>query len=154
MANHFANIKGISLLQAPRGMNNGAIAVVSFDLYGATAWASGDTVELGGGGYNQEVANTASLATIIANRLRNGGSVTLLGTSSAAAVAGPITVGYQAGTAIYANTTATPAAVSSGNITGIILATTATGSTPITSLTTAPFDSACAIAVAFVDSVG
>jgi hypothetical protein len=144
MATQYANIKGIDLLQAPAGMNKGALALVTFDM-GNVAQSGGgtDTILLGGGGFNQGVANTASLATIIGNRLRNGGAVTLT------FVGAPAFPGYYAGAPVYPQA----GSISGANVIGIATYTTATGSTG-KSTSTATWDAAAGIVVGFTDTVG
>lgn len=140
MANYIGNVKAVNLLQAPRGMNNGGVALVTFDLINQAQSGSGtDTIQLGGGGYHQGVATTRTLAQLIADELRDGGTCTL------DAVMPFGLVGLQAGNALYAGGSPT---ISSGNVASIGMVTAAGGSSA-RSTTSATWDAAAGVVVAF-----
>jgi len=80
-----------------------AISAVEFT---APSFSSGDTISVGGGGYDRGASNTATLATLLQNERRDGRTVTI----KTAMLARP---GYD-GTTYYYTGTLT---VSGGNIT-------------------------------------
>jgi len=130
------NVKGIDLLSAPRGLNEGALFLVTFDLLNTASTGGTDTISLGGGGYDQGVATTQTLAQMIAARVRDGGTCTIdwVGQGNFP--------GYQAGNALYT----TGATLSTGNITGIALQNAASGGSGV-STTSAGWDAAGSVIV-------
>jgi hypothetical protein len=143
MATRNGNVKGIDIVFAPGGMGTPTgvcVAVVSFDLLAQAFTGGSDTIQLGGGGYDQGVATTQTLAQMIAARVRDGGTCTLLGVIGCG-VGRP---GYQAGTPLWAQA----AAVSGGNVASLTLNTLPTGGSSQTT-TNANWDAAATVAVAF-----
>lgn len=141
MATRNANVKGIDFLYEPAGSALEGLAIVTFDL-GQTAYTGGsDTIQIGGGGTENGVTTTATLATMIQNRRRDGKTVTLYGVFAgppgrqAAATNGPL---------LYVQS----AAVSTGNIASIVLFSAITSGSAITTAA-AYFDAAAAIFVLF-----
>jgi hypothetical protein len=130
------NVKGIDLLSAPRGLNNGAVFLITFDLLNTATTGGTDTIQLGGAGDDQEVASTQTLAQMIAARVRDGGTCTLdwVGQGNFP--------GYQAGAALYT----TGATLSTDNITGIALQNAASGGSAV-STTSAGWDAAGSVVV-------
>lgn len=142
MTTRSANVKGIDFLAEPLGSDKGGVAIVTFDLLSTAYTGGSDTIQIGGGGYDGEVATTSTLATIMSNRRRDGKTVTLTGAG------GTVAPGAQAaatnGPTIYAQA----AAVSSGNIISITLQNAATSGSNVTT-TTAAWDRALQIAVTY-----
>jgi hypothetical protein len=143
MAAKTGNIKGIQFFDGPYGSGNGGVAWVSFDLLATGSTGGTDTITLGGGGYDDGVATTSTLAVVMQNRRRDGKTITLT------AVGGAIANGLQAGTVLSPQA----GSVSTGNITGITLNSAATGGSSATS-TTAGWDRAAMVAVSYVAAGG
>lgn len=136
MAVKNGNVKGIDLLAAPRGMNNGAVVQVSFDLLNTASTGGTDTITLGGAGYHQGVATTLTLAQMIAAEVRDGGTCTIDWVGQG------VVPGLQAGNALYT----TGATLSSGNVTSIALQTAPSGGSGV-STTSASWDAAGSLVV-------
>lgn len=130
------NVKGIDLLAAPQGMNKGAVFLVTYDLLNTASTGGTDTITLGGGGYDQGVATTQTLAQMIAARVRDGGTCTIDWVGQGVAP------GYQAGNPLYT----TGATLSTGNVTSIAIQTAASGGSG-QSTTSAGWDSAATLIV-------
>lgn len=140
MATRAANLKGIKFLEEPIGAEKGGVALVVFDLL-ATAFTGGsDTIQLGGGGYDREVASTDTLAVMIQKQRRDGKTVTITGVAAASVVPG-----LQGSTLLYVQA----AAVSAGNIISMTLNTAATGGSSASS-TSSAWDRSAAIAVTYI----
>lgn len=137
MANYFGNVKGIDLLSSPRGADEGAVFVVTFDLLAQAQVGGTDTIQLGGGGDDQEVAGTQTLAQMIQNRFRSAG-----GAFTIDWVGGNAFPGLQAGNKLYAQSAAT----SGGNVTGLKIYNAPSGGAG-QNTTSAAWDSAVAIVV-------
>lgn len=104
MATQYGAIVGVTFLREAPSSGIGGTALVSFTMPAYTA--SSDNGQLGGGGSVDGVANTATLATILQNKRRDGKTVTLRGAMRAES-------GLQGTTNFFAGTFA----VSAGNIT-------------------------------------
>lgn len=143
MATRNANVKGITFLWESIGSALGGVALVTFDLVGVAYTGGSDTIQIGGGGYDNEVTTTDTLATIISKRRRDGKTVTLTGVSAV----GP-QAGYQSaatnGPTIYVQS----AALSSGNVASIVLFSAASSGSAITT-TTAYWDRPAGIVVTY-----
>lgn len=142
MATRAGNVKGIKFMESPRGDNKEGIAVITFDLL-ATAFTGGtDTITLGGAGTENGVATTATVATMLQNRRRDGRTVTL----------GQVMGGWAGRQAAATNGPdffVQAPAISSGNITSITLNSAATGGSNVTT-TTAAWDAAAAVIVSYL----
>lgn len=105
MATVFGNIMGVKFDDSPLGSDKGGVATVSIKLSGAFA-AGTDTLQLGGGGNDGNVATSSTLAAIMAGRRRDGKTVTLLNGYGLAPGQQGATLFYcQAGTVATANMT-------------------------------------------------
>jgi hypothetical protein len=140
-----ANVKGITFLYEALGSALGGIALVTFDLVGVPYTGGSDTITLGGGGYDDEVATTNTLATIMSLRRRDGKTVTLTGVGAV----GP-QVGYQLaasanGPLLYVQA----ATLSGGNVTSITLNTAYTGGSSVTTVSTSYWDRPAGIVVTY-----
>jgi hypothetical protein len=139
MTTRYANIYGVSQGDS-LGSTLVRTAIVTFDLANVAFVGGTDTVQFGGGGWVGGVANTLTLAQIIAANLENGGAVTVFDVmrgppgSQSTATNGP-TIYFQ-GTL----------AVSAGNVTGLTLFSAMTGGSSV-SPTAAYWDRAGAIYV-------
>ena len=142
MAAQTGNVKGIKFLESPRGDNKEGLALVTFDLL-ATAFTGGtDTITLGGGGTENGVSTSATLAAMIQNRRRDGRTVTL----------GQVMGGWAGRQAAATNGPdfyVQSAAISSGNIASAVLKSAATGGSNVTT-TTAAWDIPATIIVSYV----
>jgi len=139
-----ANVKSIEFLSSPRGDDHEAILLVSFDLLASAFTGGSDTITLGGAGYENEVATTSTLATMIANRRRDGRTWTLGQVMGA-------WCGRQASATNGPDFWAQSAAVSAGNITSIVLMSASTGGSNVTT-TTGMWDAACVLLVSALAS--
>lgn len=144
MAARAANIQGIKFDDGPAGSNWGGKATVTFDLIGTAYTGGTDTVTLGGGGYDERVATTLSLAAIMQARRRDGKTIVLTG------VGGCQEPGYQGAVVL-----APQAAALSGttNVVSITLNTLPSGGASSTS-TSANWDRCAAIEVTYYTSNG
>lgn len=134
MATRAANVKGISFLIEPLGSEKGGVCEVTFDLVGVPFTGGADTITLGGGGTDQGVTTTLTLAQIIQNRRRDGKTVTL----TASQVPTTVVPGSQAAATNGPTFYSQGATVSAGNITSITLNTVAgTGGSAVTTTTAA-----------------
>ena len=111
MATVFANVMGVRFDDSPLGPNNGGLAVLTIKVPGAFV-AGTDLLQLGGGGFDNGAATTATLAALIATHRRDGKVITLLnaygyapGLQAASAGAVPTAFFAQAGTVAGANLT-------------------------------------------------
>ena len=108
MATVFANIMGIKLDDGPMGSDKGGVATISVKLPGAFV-AGTDILQLGGGGFDGNVATAATLVTIMQNRRRDNKVVVFPAGSSAFGIApgqqGAAVFYAQAGTISGANIT-------------------------------------------------
>ena len=143
MAVRQANIKGIKVLEEPLGSDKGGVALVTFDLVNTVFTGGADTISLGGGGTDAGVATSATLATLMQNRRRDGRTVTITGVAAASVFPGSQAAATN-GPAIYAQL----AAQAAGNVTSITLNSAATGGSAVTT-TAAAWDRACGIAVTY-----
>lgn len=146
MATRAANMKGITFLWEYIGSVYGGIALVTFDLIGVPFTGGSDTITLGGGGYDDEVATTNTLAVTMQNRRRDGKTVTITSVCSV----GP-QVGYQAaassnGPLLYVQ----GATLSGGNVTSITLNTAYTGGSAVTTVSTGYWDRPAGIVVSYI----
>ena len=141
MAVRNANVKGVKFIESPRGDNKQGIAVVTFDLI-ATAFTGGsDTITLGGGGTENGVSTSLTLAQMLQNRRRDGRTVTL----------GQVMGGWagrQAGSTNGPDFYVQNAAISTGNVASATLQSAATGGSNVTT-TTSPWDVAATIIVSY-----
>jgi hypothetical protein len=140
MATKSANVKGIKFMEEPVGADKGGVAMVTYDLTGGTVYTGGaDTLQLGGGGFENGVATIATLATMIQNRRRDGKTITVY-----AAAPGPVP-GLQPaatnGPTLYAQTVAS----SAGNVTLNLFSAPTSGSAITT--TAASWDRAASVVV-------
>lgn len=145
MATRAGNIKDIVFHEGQLGSEKGGYAVVSFDLVNTVFTGGSDTITLGGGGTDEGASTSLTLAQIMQNRLRNGKTVTLLGT-----LGGPFP-GAQAAATNGPNIFPQGQTVSSGNITSITLNTAYTGGSAVTT-TAAAWDRAASIIVNYTAS--
>jgi len=141
MATRQANIKGIVFLAEPLGTTLGGTALVSFDLVSTPYTGGADTIQLGGGGTDQGAVTSATLATLMQNRRRDGKTVTIFAASpgpapgaQAAATNGPV---------LYPQSVA----VSAGNVTLNLFSAYTAGSAATT--TVAAWDRAGTVTVHF-----
>jgi hypothetical protein len=125
MTVRYANIKGVKFIEEPRGDNGGILTLVTFDLDNQAYTGGTDTVSFGGGGYENEVATTLSLAVMLQNRRRDGRTVTI-----AQAMGG--WYGQQSAATNGPNIYVQSPTVSGGNITSVTLFNAATGGSAIT----------------------
>jgi len=139
MATKYANIKGIAEVDDPTGTGLGFCYRVTFDCVGGTVYTGGsDTLSLGGGGTDQGVTTSATLATLIQNRRRDNKTVTIQQAMSgpaggqAAATNGPL---------IYTQSNT----VSAGNVTCNLFSAATSGSAITT--TSAAWDRAASLYV-------
>lgn len=141
MATKQANIKGIVFLSEPLGTTLGGAALVTFDLVGTAYTGGSDTLQIGGGGTDQGVTTSSTLAVLMQNRRRDGKTVTIV-----AAQPGPAP-GSQA--AATNGPTLYPQSVSAsgGNVTLNLFSAYSSGSAVTT--TTAAWDRAGSIMVHF-----
>jgi hypothetical protein len=111
MATIYGAIRGIEFIHDAPNSGNVCAALISFTLPAYTA--SSDNGQLGGAGFVNGVANTATLATIIQNARRDGKTVTL-GAPPATTVSVAVTVqsGLTGSTQYYPGTFT----VSGGNL--------------------------------------
>ena len=130
-----ANVKGIKFLEEPRGANRQGVALVSFDLVNTPYTGGTDTVTLGG-------ATTATLATMLQNRRRDGRTVTIT------QVMGGPAPGRQLAATNGPDIYVQAATVSAGNLASITLNSAATGGSAVTT-TTAAWDAAATVLVSF-----
>ncbi len=84
MTVRYADIKGIKFLEEPNGSEKGGVALITFDLHSVAYTATSDSIQIGGAGWENGVANTATLAAIMQGRRRDGKTITLTGCSAAA----------------------------------------------------------------------
>lgn len=133
-----ANVKGVQFYDGPAGSLNGGVAWVSFDLIGTASTGGSDTIQLGGGGYDDGNATTSNLVTIMQNRRRDGKTIVLLWAG------GQVEQGFQGGVALCPQ----GAAVSGSNIISITINTAPTGGSS-QSTTSATWDRAAMIAVGY-----
>ena len=137
MATVYGNIMGVKLDDGPMGPDKGGIATLSVKLSGAFTQGV-DTLQLGGGGFDGNVATTATLATIMQNRRRDNKVVALLsGYGLAPGQQGATTFYAQAGT------------VASSNMTFANLFTAASGGSGVSALAAGVQDRAIQIEVAY-----
>lgn len=142
MATQNANVKGIKFMESPRGDNKEGVAVVTFDLVGAAFTGGTDTIQIGGAGTENGVSTTATLATMLQNRRRDGRTVTL----------GQVMGGWAGRQAAATNGPdfyVQSAAISSGNVASAVLKSAATGGSNVTT-TTAAWDVAATILVSYL----
>ena len=137
-----ANVKGIKFLEEPRGANRQGVALVSFDLVNTPYTGGTDTVTLGGAGTENGVATTATLATMLQNRRRDGRTVTIT------QVMGGPAPGRQLAATNGPDIYVQAATVSAGNLASITLNSAATGGSAVTT-TTAAWDAAATVLVSF-----
>jgi hypothetical protein len=132
MATKYAKVNGVKFDDGPLGPANGGVAVVTFDT--AQVYTGGtDTVSLGGGGYDGQVATTATLAGIMQTRRRDGKTVAITGVSATPTFAPGLQLAATNGPAIFA----TGAATAGGNVTLNLYSTiTGTGGANITTAAT------------------
>lgn len=144
MATRNANVKGVQVERASQSPQGACLATVSYDLL-ATAYTGGaDTVQLGGGGYDNGTATTLTLAQLIQNHRRNGKTVAIVAATAAvdpgrqgAATNGPL---------LYPQSVAT----SAGNVTLNLFNAFSSGSAVTT--TAAGWDAAGQITVLFTET--
>lgn len=132
MATRYANIKGVKFDDGHLGGDKGGTATIFFDGNSVAFTGGSDTIVLGGAGWVDGVANTSTLAVILANYRRDGKTVTLYH-----AFPGPVP-GYQAaatnGPDIYLQGTIS---VSAGNVIGATLESARTGGSNVTAAASA-----------------
>jgi hypothetical protein len=143
MATKFANVKSIRFDEFPMGTERGGIATVTFDLSGTVYTGGADTVSLGGGGTDGGVSTSATLASILSTRARDGKAYTIQGVAGSPNVAPGNQSVATNGPLIYAQS----AAVSSSNVTLNLFSLPAGGSAITT--TTATWERAAQIAISF-----
>ena len=125
MTVRYANIYGITQVDA-LGTTDVRTALITFDLANVGFTGGSDTVTFGGAGWVDGVANTLTLAQIIAANLANGGTCTLFDImrgppgSQSTATNGP-KIFYQGSLS-----------VSTGNVIGLTLNTALTGGSAVT----------------------
>lgn len=141
MAVRQANLKGVKFNDGPAGSNQGGVAEISFDLLGTVCTGGVDTVTIGGGGYDNGVATTSSLVTLLQGRRRDGKTIVLTG------AAGALCAGYQGQTPIYPQA----AAVSGSNVISITLNTAPSGGSS-QSTTAAGWDKPCMLTLSYYTS--
>ena len=151
MAIRQANIKGIKFLEEPRGSDKGGVALVTLDMINP-AVAAADTINVGGsagtnGGTDGGTATTATLATLISNRRRDGKTVVITGVAAASVFPGiqAAATGAATGGLLYCQN----AAQSGGNLTSIQLFTAPTGGSGVTTTAASAWDSAAGLAVTY-----
>jgi len=137
------NVKGIKFIEEPRGANRQGTALISFDLVNTPYTGGSDTITLGGGGTENEVATTATVATMLQNRRRDGRTVTISQVMGGPAPGRQLAASLN-GPDLYVQ----GAALSSGNITGITLNTAAIGGSAVTTVTSA-WDAAATVLVSY-----
>ncbi len=139
-----ANVKGIKFLEEPNGSEKGGVALITFDLINTVYTASADTIKLGGGGTDDGVTSTDTLAVMMQKRRRDGKTVTITGVA-----AGPVAPMSQAAATNGPLGYVRLAALTSQNVDTINLFSVAlTGGSELT-LTAAAWDQAAAIAVTY-----
>lgn len=110
MATIYGQIKGVKFLRETSGGGTSVgFAVVTFTMPVYTA--STDNGQLGGGGYDRDVATTDTLQTILQKQRRDGKTVTLQNSTNGAATL--LSAGAQGATEYFAGSYA----VSGGNLT-------------------------------------
>ena len=139
MATKYANIKSVTFNDGHLGPEHGGVAFISFDMLATATTGGTDTVQLGGGGYDEGVATTSTLAALLKARRQDGKTVTIFDAmpgrftgSQAAATNGP---------EIFLQTVA----ASGGNVTAVLKTAYTAGSD--VSTTVAAWDRACGITV-------
>ena len=141
-----ANVKSIEFLASPRGDDHEAILLVSFDLIGMAYTGGSDTITLGGGGYESEQPTTDTIATMIANRRRDGRTWTL----------GQVMGGWCGRQATSTNGPdffAQSASISAGNIVGVVLMSAPSGGFNVTTtMSQGGWDAACTLLVSALAS--
>lgn len=137
MATVFGNIMGIKFDDGPLGPEKGGVATVTCKLSGAFV-AGTDVLQLGGGGFDGNVANTLTLAAVAQNRRRDNKIVTLLNGYGLAP-------GQQGATFFYAQT----ATVTASNLTFANLFTAASGGAGVSATAAGVQDRAIQIEVGY-----
>ena len=143
MATRNANILGVKFDDYYRGGAYGGVATVDFDLLSAAFTGGTDTIQLGGAGYVNGVANTDTLAVILSKQRRDGKTVTLTGVAPGGA-------GSQAAATNGPNLFVQAAALSAGNVISATLnTTTPTGGSAVTAAASS-WELPASLAVAYI----
>lgn len=78
MATRQANIKAVNVERANENPQGALLVTIAFDLIGTVYTAAADTITIGGGGTENGVSTSSTLATIIQNRRRNTKTIALI----------------------------------------------------------------------------
>lgn len=139
MATVYTNIKGVKFLEEPVGANRGGVALVTFDNNGTLSSTAGDVLQLGGSGFDAGVATTATLATIIQNRRRDGRTVVL-----SSGQQGPFP-GLQGSQLVYTTGIVT-------NLSNVTCAAFSTATSTALAITSTAMNRACSVLVSYTAS--
>ena len=138
-----ANVKGIKFMEEPRGANRQGTVLVTFDLINTPYTGGSDCITLGGGGTENGVATTLTLAQMIQNRRRDGRTVTLT-----QAMGGPAPGRQLAASANGPDLYTQTVGITSNNVTGVTLLSAGTGGSAVTT-TTGAWDAAATVVVSY-----
>jgi N-acetylglucosamine-6-phosphate deacetylase len=78
MATRFANVMGVQAERASQNPQGAVLATVTYDLASQVYTGGADTVQLGGGGFDNRTPTTSTLAALIQSHRRNGKTVALI----------------------------------------------------------------------------